>query len=94
MTIDPTTVVSSTKHVYARDFDGELVLLDLAKGSYYGLDALGARVWNALMVGRTVADIVAEVAPEYEVERDVLERDLVDLVRDLAEKGLVETRTT
>ncbi|MBS2016687.1 MAG: PqqD family protein [Deltaproteobacteria bacterium] len=80
----------ATRHVYAREFEGELVLLDLAKGSYYGLDAIGARLWTAITQGHTVAEVAEELASEYDVEPAVLRADLLDLVRNLAEKGLVE----
>jgi hypothetical protein len=90
MTIGENTRVRGTRHVFAREFDGELVLLDLARGDYYGLDTIGARLWRGLMEGRTVADIATEIAPEYDVEPATLRSDLVELLRDLAEKGLVE----
>jgi hypothetical protein len=92
MIIDETTTVRSTKHVFAREFDGELVLLDLARGDYYGLDAIGARLWNGLAAGRTVADVAVELSKEYDVELETLRADLLALLRDFAEKGLVETR--
>ncbi|MBX3190014.1 MAG: PqqD family protein [Labilithrix sp.] len=88
--IDEGTRVRATRHVFAREFDGELVLLDLARGDYYGLDAIGARLWSGLIAGRTVADITRELAPDYDVEPETLRADLLDLARDLAEKGLVE----
>jgi len=90
MPLAESTRVKSSPHVFAREFDGDLVLLDLARGDYYGLDALGARLWHGLMAGRTVADIAAELEPEYDVEPATLRRDLLDLLEDLAAKGLVE----
>jgi hypothetical protein len=90
MTMDETTRVRSTKHVFAREFDGELVLLDLARGDYYGLDAIGARLWHGLVAGRTVADIATEIGTEYEVEDATVRADLLALARELVEKGLVE----
>ena len=77
-------------NVFARDFDGEVVLLDLARGDYYGLDAIGARLWNGLMAGRTASEVAAQIGPEYDVEPDVIEQDLHALVDDLLARGLVE----
>jgi len=82
--------VRSTRNVFARDFDGELVVLDLARGDYYGLDAIGARLWRGLASGRTVEEVVEELAPEYDVERETLRADLLALLQDLAAKGLIE----
>jgi len=94
MPLAETSRVRSTRHVFAREFDGELVLLDLARGDYYGLDAIGARLWHGLVAGRTVADIAAEIAPDYDVEPEVLRRDLVALLVELGDKGLVEADET
>jgi hypothetical protein len=90
MNIDEKSKFKSSRHVYARDFEGDLVLLDLAQGHYYGLEEIGARLWSGLMLGRTVAEVAAELSPEYDVEPAQLKADLLDLLRDLAEKGLVE----
>lgn len=88
--IDESTKMKTSRHVYAREFDGDLVLLDLGKGQYYGLDPVGARLWNAIHVGKTVADVAAELASEYDVDPAVLRADLLKLLQDLADKGLVE----
>ena len=44
--------VQIPQEVIARQVGGETVMLDLAKGSYYGLDPVGARMWELMaMVG-------------------------------------------
>lgn len=90
MTISETTKWKVAQHVYAREFDGDLVLLDLGRGQYYGLEPIGAQLWRALEMGRTVAEVVAELEPEYDVSPETLRSDLLQLLRDLAGKGLVE----
>lgn len=42
-------------HVLARTVGDETVILDLASGSYFGLDPVGARVWQLLADGRNLA---------------------------------------
>ncbi len=76
-------------HAHARDFDGELVLLDLAGGKYYGLDELGAKLWSGVLDGRTPAEIAAAIAPEYDVDRATLEADLLALAQELVDAGLL-----
>jgi hypothetical protein len=90
MTLDDTSRARCPKHVFAREFDGELVLLDLAKGEYYGLDPLGARTWNGLVGGRSIAEIANELVADYDVDLNTLRADLVKLLGELAGKGLVE----
>lgn len=61
-------------------FDGELVILDLSSGKYFGLNASAGVLWSALMTGVPAEQIVAAGAPA-----DLVERFLVRLL----EAGLV-----
>lgn len=90
--MNETSRVRSSKNVFAREFDGELVLLDLARGDYYGLDAVGARLWQSLMEGASVDETAATLAQDYDVDPSVLRADLMALLSELADKGLVELR--
>ena len=67
----------------------EMVLLDLQRGVYYGLDAVGARVWELLSQEVPPADIAERIAGEYDVERATVERDIAALLEQLLEKGLI-----
>ena len=67
----------------------EIVLLDLDSGMYYGLDAVGGRLWDLITGTATIGEAIDAMLDEYEVEREVLERDVLKLVDELAEKGLL-----
>jgi hypothetical protein len=75
--------------VVFRELDGETVLLNLDSGVYFGLDAVGTRVWALLLEHGATAPVCAQMEREYEVTRDELERDVQRLVRELCEKGLL-----
>lgn len=70
----------------------EAVILELKNGVYYGLNEVGAAVWELVQKPRTVGEIVEALTREYEVEAGSCERDLQALLRDLARSGLVEIR--
>jgi hypothetical protein len=82
------SVVPSTE-VVAREVGDETMLLDLASGTYFGLDRVGARFWQLLEAGRSAADARDTILTEYDVERERLDRDLEALLDTLAENGLV-----
>jgi hypothetical protein len=77
------------QEVLARQVGDETVMLDLAKGAYFGLDPVGARMWQLLAEGRTLAEVCDVILAEYETSRDTVERDLLALVDDLLKQGLV-----
>lgn len=84
--------IAVSPDVVAREVSGEMVLLDLESGMYFGLDAVGAFVWAKLAErAHTFGDLVDGVAAEYDAPRDRIETDLHALFADLSEKGLVVT---
>jgi hypothetical protein len=83
------TVVAAKDQV-SSDLGGEVAILDLKAGVYYGLDAVGARIWSLIQEPRTVNEILNILLEEYEVEPERCERDLLVLLQRLAEEGLIE----
>jgi len=81
--------VSIPAQVMARQVGDETVILDLASGTYFGLDAVGARIWQLMGEGKTLAEICEVMLAEYDVESQRLEADVLSLAVELLERGLV-----
>ncbi len=81
--------VSIPTQVMARTVGDETVILDLASGTYFGLDPVGARIWQLIADGQALGAICETLLAEYEVTRDVLEGDILRLTEELRAKGLV-----
>ena len=67
----------------------QAVILDLESGTYFGLDPVGARMWQLIEAGKSLAGLCDQMNEEYEVSRDVLERDARALIGELADMKLV-----
>jgi hypothetical protein len=78
-----------SRQVMARELGGEIVILDLTSGNYFGLDEVGARIWKLIGEGKTLGETLDILLAEYEVERPQLEADLLGLVERLEAQGLV-----
>lgn len=84
------STISKSSQLSSVDVKGEAVILDIDSGNYYGLDGVGARVWELLERPRTLGEICDVVLDEYEVSREVAESDIRGLIAELGEKGLVK----
>jgi hypothetical protein len=83
--------VVAARNQVSSDLGGEVAILDLKGGTYYGLDAVGARIWGLIQEEpKTVKEVRDILLEEYEVEPDRCERDLLALLQRLADEGLVE----
>jgi hypothetical protein len=85
------TVVAARDQVSC-DLAGEAAILDMKSGIYYGLNAVGARIWNLIQEPKTADEVAAAILAEYDVEADRCQHDIVALLQDLAAHGLVEIR--
>lgn len=78
--------------VFAQEVDGEMVLLDMESENYFGLDEVGTSIWQVMQEKETLKEVFDALLEQYEVEAEVLERDLSDFVGKLLESGLVEVK--
>jgi hypothetical protein len=74
------------------DLADEVAILDLQSGIYYGLDAVGARIWSLIQEPKTVTEVCNSLLEEYDVEPERCERDLMILLQVLADKGLIKVK--
>jgi hypothetical protein len=86
------SIVVAAKDQVSCDLAGEAAILNVPKGTYYGLDAVGARIWALVKEPRAVSEIQRTVCAEYDVEPDRCLRDLLDLLEKLQAEGLIEVR--
>ena len=84
--------VAAAEHVHCRQFDGDLVMVDLQGGEYFALDDVGARMWDLLNSGKSPAEIGRDLATEYEADEDKILGDCMKLADELLERGLVVVR--
>jgi Coenzyme PQQ synthesis protein D (PqqD) len=89
-TISDRSVVVATKDQVSCDLAGEAAILNIKNGVYYGLDPVGARIWNLMREPRAVADIQNTITGEYDVEPERCARDLLGLLEKLLAEGLIE----
>ncbi len=88
MVLIGSTIVAAKDQVSC-DLAGETAILSLRNGVYYGLDALGARIWNLIQETRQVSQIRDVILEQYEVDAARCEFDLLRLIEELAAQGLV-----
>jgi len=69
----------------------EAVLLNTETGVYFGLDAVGTRIWKLLVEGASEEQIYASLLDDYDVAPDSLREDLAAFMHQLEQRGLIST---
>lgn len=83
-------VVAASKSV-ACDMAGEVAILNMRDGMYYELNMVGARIWALIQEPVTLKEVLQELIAEYEVGEEECKVDLLALMEELVDRGLVET---
>jgi hypothetical protein len=91
-TLSVSSSVVAAKDQVSSDLGDEVAILHLNAGVYYGLDGVGARIWDLIQQPRTVEEVRDVLIREYEVEPDRCESDLITLLQRLADEGLIEVK--
>ncbi len=86
------SVFMQTKEQVSCNLNGEAVILGYKKGVYYGLDPVGARIWELLKDPVRVSDIESVILREYEVKPERCAKDVVALIKGLLKADLVEAK--
>jgi len=81
--------VKIQEDVLFQELQGEAVLLNLKTGVYLGLNSVGTRIWQLLQQDGSLDKTVEVLLDEYEVSREQLTRDVLDLVAQMGQQGLV-----
>lgn len=86
--------VEVPKHVLVRFIEKESVFLNLETEVYYGLDETGTRMWQVVTAAQSIENAYAELLSEFDVEAGLLRQNLLELLGQLVEIGLLRIHFT
>jgi hypothetical protein len=89
--ITDNSLVAVAQEQISADLAGEAVILNLKSGVYYGLNDVGARIWELVQQQpRSLREIRDMLLDEYEVESEVCDRDLREILQELQAVNLIQ----
>ena len=66
------SLIARSSELVSSDIDGEVVMMSIENGKYYGLDKVGSRIWELLEDQFLVSDLIDKLLGEFSVDRDTL----------------------
>jgi len=89
-TLSKSSKINAAPGQVSSTVEGEAVILNLETGVYYGLNPVGAWVWEAVQTPKAVSEILDALVVEFDVDAERGERDLMALLEDLVAARLIE----
>jgi len=84
------TTIKRNIEVFASEIDDEVVMMNIQSGKYFGMDAVGSRIWQLIEEKIRVKDIIAELLEEYDVTEEQCRSDVLEFLNELYEQNLIQ----
>lgn len=89
-TISTTTLLKRNPEMVAANIDGDVVMMGVDQGQYYGITGVGSRVWDLLAEPISIDGITDIICREYETDPATCREDMSTFVNDLLKIDLIE----
>lgn len=83
-------MLKKADHVTITEVDGEVVILDLNSGAYFGINHIGRQFLADIEAGIGLQQSASRIATEYGVDEHTVVSDLNYLTAELLDKALLE----
>lgn len=84
------TLVRQNPDQIAAEADGEVLMMHIESGTYYGLNEVGSFIWKQLAAPRSVEEVCTAIQSEFEVDAARCTEDALAFLRGMVEDGLVD----
>jgi hypothetical protein len=88
--LEPQMQVRRIGDVLDVDMDGELVMMNIEQGRYFGLNQTGTRIWALLAQPVVISDLCDQLMAEFSVPHKQCEQELIAYLENLLSRGLLQ----
>lgn len=71
----------------ATEMDGDIVMMHISSGQYFGISGVGSRIWALLEHPITLDELISTIVNEYVVDEQTCRNDIQKFMQSLLEQG-------
>ncbi len=83
-------IKKNSDNIVTNEIDGELVMVNIDMGKYYGFDNIGTKVWELIEEETKIADIIKKLLEEYNAPEEIIEKDVLKFLTKLEEERIIK----
>ena len=87
--ISDATIISRSPSVLTAEVDGEIVMMSIEQGRYFGLDHIGSDIWKRIELPCSFATLIDGLAADYDADRAAILADVQNLLGHMAKHDVV-----
>jgi hypothetical protein len=83
------TGISRSSSVLTAEVDGEIVMMSIQHGRYFGLDDIGSDIWKRIDPPCSFVELIDRLAADYDADRATIAADVRALLIRMAAHDVV-----
>lgn len=87
--INENSLVKRNNRLVFSEVDGEIIMISLEQGKYYGLETIGTEIWHMIKEPFKVKEIIDKLLELYEVSYETCSKEVKTLLDNMNREGLV-----
>ena len=88
--LENSIILASENNISGDLLDGEVAILNLKDGIYYGLNSVGNRIWKLIQRPISVEEMISILLDEFDVDEETCYQEVINLLEDLSARNLIE----
>lgn len=93
MALNEKSVLARNNEMMFTSMDHEIVVLNIARNNYIGLDEIGGRIWELLKTPLQVNELCRQLSQEYEASVERIEAGVLPFLADMESEGMIQDVT-
>jgi hypothetical protein len=83
------TIISRSPNVLTAEVDGEILMMSIERGGYFGLNNVGSDIWRRLDPPCSFAELLDKLAAEYQATKATIAEDVRAWLARMAAEDIV-----
>jgi Coenzyme PQQ synthesis protein D (PqqD) len=84
--------VQRNSDVIAAEAGQDVVMVNVATSSYYGVSNAAREIWEAIEHPKKISDLIDDLTAAYKVDRSLCEEETLSFLEHLLTEGLLHVR--
>lgn len=86
----PNSRITRSPDLVATEMDGDIVMMHIKSGQYFGISGVGPRIWALLEQPTTLDELTSAIVNEYVVDEQTCRTDIQVFVKALLDQGAAQ----
>jgi hypothetical protein len=83
------SIIARNPEIIHSAMDDEVVMMSVDQGLFFGIDKIGAHIWNLLETPVKVEDLIGQLVDCYDVEQEQCEQDTLLFLNEMLHKQVI-----